>query len=99
VEAATDSMNVLLCSSSSRSGRPVAPALSRVHAIGHSIVIEEYGGSPGPLYSEQRDDDDQDKDRLAPVCEEVEADIRTIGYRTVPVDDPGCDYMLEFSWQ
>jgi hypothetical protein len=31
--------------------------------------------------------------------EEVGADIRTIGYRTVPVNDPGCDYMVEFSWQ
>lgn len=29
----------------------------------------------------------------------VDADIRTIGYRTVPVGQPGCDYTVEFSFQ
>lgn len=29
----------------------------------------------------------------------VDTDIRTIGYRTVPVREPGCDYTVEFSFQ
>jgi hypothetical protein len=31
--------------------------------------------------------------------DEVTADIRTIGYRTVPVNESGCDYLVEFSFQ
>ena len=29
----------------------------------------------------------------------ITTDVRTIGYRTVPVNEPGCDFLVEFSFQ
>lgn len=43
--------------------------------------------------------DKDDEEAINSVLLEVDSDIRSIGYRTIPVGEPGCNYTVEFSFQ